>query len=523
MDENNNPNENKKILIKRAAAIIGALVVIFILIRLYQGYFSSAGGSTIGKTISSIGYEQADKADFYTTDDGIYFVTKDGVIFMNKKGSVIQWQDTYTMMAPVIQGDEDILGVTESGGSVFAVYNTGGNLYKINADADIVTFGINKRGASVLITETESEYTINTYTESGFASFMAKNPIEEGFPVGCDISDDGRFLAIAYVYTGYTELETRIVFYNLKQDTTVDTSPEEEEEMIASLVRDGQIMGIIRFMKGNELIGLSDSEMVCVSLNAENNSVKCSENWSKTLTNSVSAMTTVGKNLFVLGLGEKKLNLENTEEENTLVMYDLRGKELFKTVMEKHIDGLYPGSGGTVVVKTGRTFDAFNRHGAKVLSHTVTQDVDKLLLYSGNSRALIAASKEAFITEVKARGIRTVISEIRNRRDDKITEDESAGEPADTEENKGTPEEGAADTTAAEADGEDTTKETVGGNETDKAAGGEPAENRSEAVTEKTTQDNNADKADKDDKAKADDKADKAEADDKADKAKAEA
>lgn len=442
-----------KINIKAVGTVIAVIIVLFILVRLYHSFFSAEGGSLIGETISSIGYEQGDKADFYTTDDGIYFVTKDGVIFMNKKGSAIEWQDTYTMMAPIVQGDEDIIGVAEGGGSVFAVYNTGGNLYKVNADANIISFAVNKKGASALITATDREYTINAYTESGFASFMAKNPIEDGMPVGCDISDDGRFLAIAYVYTGYTELETRIVFYNLKEEA--DTAAADEEQMVASFIRSGQVMGIIRFMNGNNLIGLSDSELVSVKLSVDGQNVNCSENWSKKLTNSVSAMTLIDKNRFALGFGEKNLNHEDAKEENTVVIYNLKGKELFSTVEDKHIDGMYAGH-DTVIVQMGRTFDAYSVRGAKVLAHTVSQDVNKLLLYDGNDKALIVASKEAFVTEVKSRGISGVISDIKNKTEESS---EKNADEKDSKSEEETPAELQTDVTEAPVGTEEVTAE----------------------------------------------------------------
>lgn len=423
--------ENKKSKISKykiPLIIIGIILLVFLCGRIYHSVFSQTGGSIIGSAISTVAYEQADKADFYTTNDGIYFVTKDGVIFLNSRGTSVKWQDTYTMMTPVISGDGDIIGISEKGGSQLCIYQTAGSLYKITADGSITSFAVNKKGGSALITETDSEYTITAYTESGFTAFMAKSPIEEGIAIGCDLSDDGRYLAVSYVYTGYTELESRVVIYNLKQAANVDANLDEEKEMVASFIRSGEILGIVSFMNDNTLIAVSSSELVCINLSLDGNNVKYTEKWSIPFKNTIKAMALMGKKYIAFAYGEKNLNSSDAEEDNTLAVYDLNGKELFKTVLDKDIDSLYANS-NTVIAKMGRSFRAFNKKGGRVLSYTVAQDVNKLLLYDSNGKALIAASKEAYIMEVKSKGIGTVISKLKSS----DTEDDAIGSEIETE------------------------------------------------------------------------------------------
>ncbi len=440
MEENNENNVNneqnkkkenkKKISLRRIALIIiAAAVVIFLGGRIYHGFFRATGGSIIGEAINTISYEQGDKADFCAVDGGIYFVTKDGVMFLNNKGTSAKWQDTYTMMNPVVSNDGDVIGVSEKGGSQLCVYSTAGSLYKIASDSSIISFAVNKKGGSALISETDTEYTITAYTESGFTSFMAKFPIEEGLAIGCDLSDDGTYLAVSYVYTGYTELESRIVIYNLKQAADTDASLDEEKEMVASFIRSGEILGIVSFMDNDTLAALSSSELVCINLYTEGSNVKYSEKWSLTFKNTVKAMAFMGKKYIALAYGEKKLNSSEAEENNTIAVYNLNGKELFKTALDKDIEALYSDK-NTVIAKMGRSFRAFNSRGGRVLSYTVAQEVNKLLLYDNNSKAIIAASKEAYIMNVKSKGIGTVISKLKTSEDD----DSSIGTELETEE-----------------------------------------------------------------------------------------
>ncbi len=457
--------------LRLAVIIIAAVIAVFIIVRIYHSFFSSTGGRLIGESINSIGYEQGDKADFYTTDDGLYFVTKDGVIFMNERGSSMKWQDTYTMMNPVVSGDEDIIGVAEKGGSMLAVYNTSGNLYKITADGGISSFAVNKKGGSALITETDTEYTITAYTESGFTSFMAKSPIEEGLAIGCDISDDGQYLAVSYIYTGYTELESRVLFYNLKQ--TTDTNIDEEREMVASFVRSGEIMGIVRFMSGDNLIGASSSEIVCIRLSLEGDSVKCSERWSVKAENNMLALAFAGKKYVAVAYGEKNLNSESAEAENTVAVYNLNGKEMFKTLLEKDIDGMWANT-SVITVKMGRSFQAFDKNGGRYLSYTVAQDVNKLTVYDGNSKALIVTPKEAYIMEIKAKGISTIISRIRNNKPS-----DSIGTEKETEE--------LFEEETEEGETEEVTEEETE-YESEEAENAEESEDTTEEVTEEETE-----------------------------------
>ncbi|MCD7855677.1 MAG: DUF5711 family protein [Clostridiales bacterium] len=481
-EKNENKEKKKKISWRRIVLIIiAAVVIIFLCGRIYHGFFSSTGGSIIGEAINTISYEQGDKADFCAVDGGLYFVTKDGVIFLNNRGTSAKWQDTYTMMNPVVSNDGDIIGVSEKGGSQLCVYSTAGSLYKIAAEGSITSFAVNKKGGSALITETDTEYTITAYTESGFTAFMAKSPIEEGLAIGCDLSDDGSYLAVSYVYTGYTELESRIVIYNLKQAADTDASLDEEKEMVASFIRSGEILGIVSFMDNDTLAALSSSELVCINLYTEGNNVKYSEKWSLTFKNTVKAMTFMGKKYIALAYGEKNLNSSEAEENNTLAVYSLNGKELFKTVLDKDIEGLYSNK-STVIAKMGRSFRAFNSRGGRVLSYTVTQDVNKLLLYDNNSKALIAASKEAYIMNVKSKGIGTVISKLKTSEDD----DSSIGTELETEAvSKGEETEQPSENSDGSAQGEESEETTEGASV---STGAEISESPDEAVSEALTE-----------------------------------
>lgn len=402
-------NEIKlKISKKKLFLPVVLVLAVFIIFRLAFVFFNTTGTSKIDSLLNTISYEQGDKADFYSSDKGLYFVTKDGVIFMNSTGSAIQWQDTYTMMSPVLLGDGDILGVSEKNGSLLAVYNTSGNLYKINSEEKITSFAVNNAGASALISRTDNEYSITAYTESGFTSFMAKSPVEDGIPVSCDISDDGKFLAVSYIYTGYTRLESRVVFYNLRQDPETE---QESEDMVASIVRTDTVLGIVSFMSKDNFIALSDSELICVKLSLNNQNVVCKENWSITFENSINAITSAGKKYIAVALGAKNLNAAEAEEENTLITINLKGKILSKTVLNKSADRL-TAINSTIIAKMNRTFQAFNTKGDLLLSYTVAQDVNAMCIYDGNSKALVVTPKNAYVMKVKSKGVQTVISKL---------------------------------------------------------------------------------------------------------------
>ncbi len=416
--------------LKKIFIVAAAFVVLILCIRLYHYFFSTTGVSKIGGLINTVGYEQGDRADFHTSDKGLFFATKDGVIFFNNDASSILWQDSYTMMNPVMRGSGNAAGVAESGGNTLAVYSTEGNLYKIQSEGKIVTFAVNDKGGSALISQTDNEYTITAYTESGFTAFMAKNPISDGMPVACDISDNGRLLAVSYIYTGYTEIESRVVFYNLVKNTENDADIDADEEMVASFIRDSQVLGILNFMNNNTFVALSSSELVCVRLSFDGDVVSCTELWSAPLENSVDGFAPLGDKYVAVVLGEKNLNSYESEEPNTLVIYDMRGKAVSKTTVEKAADGLYDGGNSSVIVKMGRTFRVYDKKGSAVLSYTVSQDVNKLLLYG--KKALIVTPKEAYIMSVKSKGLGTLISRIRK--------EDSGGIGNESEDNTDAPE-----------------------------------------------------------------------------------
>ena len=206
--------------------------------------------------------ENNDLIDLYKINKNNFFVCMNGKLklmdFINEQE---KWSESLNFVEPVFQNEKKILGVSDIKSNLVSIYNLDGKLYeiKINAGENLLAFFVSENGCCVCITKGENFYNINVYNQNGEKILSNVYHEENIFPIGADISPDGKILAINYVDLNNIKPESKIVFMRV-DDQNIFGSVQEKENFIHG----------INFISNERIILFGKQEIICNEIKKNN-------------------------------------------------------------------------------------------------------------------------------------------------------------------------------------------------------------------------------------------------------------
>lgn len=385
--------------------------------------------------------------NIYTYKEYIFIYGKSGIKIA--KGKEILTQDSFSLENPYISTSYDKLAICDAKGKVVRVYSEKGNLYTVNTANSILGITINKNGYLGIILKNNENYQLEIYDNSGQNIYSTKNiSYNEGVPVGISISDDNKTLAVSYIKTIGGTIDSNIVFYSMK-----------DNKVFGGYTKAKQIVGIIKFVEHNNLIGVSESEIFSIKINSNTSDEQLKEVYQKPLNNVLKSIGFIDGVGYVVCYSKPILTTQEHMKENTVVFYNSSGGEIGKYYeKDKDITNLYYNNKG-VVIQDNRLFTAINTSGRKIWSYQATQDIKQVNFYDSDNKALIVTNDKIKIVKIDKNLVDKQIDEnniTESTTKDKITE--STTDKTDKKEDKTSIEDKKTETTTKV---EETTKDIV--------------------------------------------------------------
>ena len=206
--------------------------------------------------------ENNDLIDLYKVNKNNFFVCMNGKLklmdFINERE---KWSESLNFVEPVFQNEKKIFGVSDIKSNLVSIYNLDGKLYdiKINAGENLLAFFVSENGCCVCITKGENFYNINVYNQSGEKILSNVYHEENIFPVGADISPDGKILAIDYVDLNNIKPESKIVFMRV-----------DNQNIFGSVQEKGNFIHGINFISNEQIILFDKHEIICKEIKKNN-------------------------------------------------------------------------------------------------------------------------------------------------------------------------------------------------------------------------------------------------------------
>ena len=372
------------------ALLAVALIVLLVMYLLDKGALPALDGGTMQfeQTGTIVRYDMDSRAQFHTYKDGggFFSATKDGIRFIAGDGSE-KMNSAYSMASPKLVGKGGVVGVAEPGGLSLYVFDKTGLLYVARPENPILHFSVAANGYACVVTQTGNDYDIFVYNDKGLVSLHGFHADTNVYPVAADVSNDGRILAVSYLDTNGAEINSRIVFSYINKSEAAAYAAS-NGIYGGSEQNPDRLIGVLRFMEGNQLIAVSDKDIVCYE--ADNGGRR---KWSLTLGNMLDAICLTESNWFAVAYGSRNPNLPG-EEPGLCRFYDLDGSPLGEFNAAGKVTQLSLGF-SSAIVGSEHQLTALSQSGNTLWTYAATQDLLQVLFLENTNKVLIAGETQA--------------------------------------------------------------------------------------------------------------------------------
>ncbi len=202
----------------KKVVFIGFWVVIFVvLIGVFGTWLSNRHYSSY-KIVAQYDNTITSNSQAVRLNNSVVVYNNDGIKCINSKGDVV-WNETYQMQNPMIEIDDNILGLADYNGSTLYMFNEEGLIAKVSTDKPIRNVAVSRRQCAAVIVDNSLQTQIyvydftkeqNDWLAASFSTTMANS----GYPIDIAISPTGYLVEVSYLFVGGTQFSTSVAFYN---------------------------------------------------------------------------------------------------------------------------------------------------------------------------------------------------------------------------------------------------------------------------------------------------------------------
>ena len=251
--------KTRKINRKKAEQMLSIAILVILAIC---GTWLLMKNQTYGQARKASGYtnELSDTNSYARFADGIVRYNRDGVVFLNRRNEE-QWIQPTQLQNPIIEVRENAFAVADSGGNNILVFDKDGLKGEIETTLPIEKIAISDQGIVSAILRNEGAPKIMSYDATGNILVEQQASLNRtGYPVALEMSDDGNTLAVSYLCTRGTAVQSRVIYYNFGE-----TGQSEADNIVASDEYDGTVMAEIFFMGSDRSVVVGDDSFVIYS------------------------------------------------------------------------------------------------------------------------------------------------------------------------------------------------------------------------------------------------------------------
>lgn len=251
--------KTRRINRKKAERVLSILILVILAIC---GTWLLVKNQTYGQARKASGYtkELSDTNNFARFANGIVRYNRDGVVFLNRRNEE-QWIQPTQLQNPIIEVKENAFAVADSGGNNILVFDKDGLKGEIETTLPIEKIAISDQGIVSAILRNEGAPKIMSYDATGNILVEQQASLNStGYPVALEMSDDGNTLAVSYLYTQGTAVQSRVIYYNFGEAGQSQT-----DNVVASDEYDGTVMAELFFMGNDRSVAVGDDSFVIYS------------------------------------------------------------------------------------------------------------------------------------------------------------------------------------------------------------------------------------------------------------------
>ena len=205
--------KHRRSRLAKAALVTLATVVVVLALTAYsrnQIYRSYTQIATADRTIVS-------ESTCLNHNGNLLIYSRDGISSMDAKGNVL-WNETYQMQRPIVRINGSAVAAGDYNGNVIYIMDENGKIGEIDTNLPIQDFCISKTGIVAAILADSQVMRLNVYNTNGEEAVKSESRMnQKGYPLAAALSDDGKVMAVSYLYVDSGTMRTSVAFYNFSE------------------------------------------------------------------------------------------------------------------------------------------------------------------------------------------------------------------------------------------------------------------------------------------------------------------
>ena len=231
--------------------IIFALVIV-VLILAGSFFFLNRGYSGY-KVLDSSTTGAGATARYRSYKGKVLRYSNDGITCLNDRYETI-WSFGYSMQNPMLDICGDYIALGDLHGEEIILFDGKGLVKKIPVTYMLEDFRVSAIGGIFTVLADSDRRYLKYYDKEGetIADGMVQ-PGKTGYPLNFDVSDDGRLVAMSYLFVGNGQMKTNIAFYNF------DSAGERAiDRIVSSYEYKDSVIPDVRFFGSDSIVAVGD-------------------------------------------------------------------------------------------------------------------------------------------------------------------------------------------------------------------------------------------------------------------------
>lgn len=389
-EQENQPKTHKALkfflILIISSGVLGAIYLKSMNISIIDYILSYQSDKIVANILNTEQFDIDSKSDFTIINNAYVECNKDSI----KYNGLNKWSQTYTMNSPTMISEGNIVAVGEFNKNNVYVFDEKGPLYDITSEAPISQFVINKSGYLIVMTENSiSLYT--PYSNPAGAKITSFERETDGvYPICADISNSGNYVAISYLDTTGSQINSKVLFYAVGLNGEIEYGADSVVNL-SSIHGDNELIFNVSYMNNDTLVAISDKKIFAA---ANNEKI-----WEKNLTNKLTSLNLNNGKYIVLGLGDE-LPGGSEFKAGTAIWYDLKGNQVGTYEIGKDIK-LLASKSNRILAYAGKTVYGLSLKGNLLWEYITLGDLKHMELFNDTSNILLVYRNSAQTIDIK--------------------------------------------------------------------------------------------------------------------------
>lgn len=381
---------------------VGVIAVVIVL-QFFMPNIGQTHNIRLEPTGHGVSYDFDASPSFHSNSSGdFFFATRDGIQYRSSGGTQ-HWNVPFTFNNPVMVSSNNVVAVGEPRGRRVYVLDTEGLLFSINSEHPIMAFSVNDTGFLAIVVQYPNGHRIRVYNPNSFVEPLFTRLIVEQdealwYPTSVEISNDGRYTAVALLDLN-TLLRTTVQFGYINEQDGMGTG--DRFGIFASEILHGQIVSAISFMAGNRVVVTTTSYIICFLLTSQSHApTAVSELWRIELQNNIDQLAFYNNRHIIYVTGDRHVGAVDAPQIGTITILNLDGTADGTFNLGRRATHLSLGH-GALLVGADRNFHAINMSGGHLWEHNAFFDTRgrDVIFLDNTDTILIGGANRAEIYE----------------------------------------------------------------------------------------------------------------------------